>query len=487
MAKNRTTITLSEHLGTTADKLEKLGVLNTNLGIDIKLFIDPKLIKDSSVPELVHAGDLIRAYFDLLLKVNDQSDLSVRLVEKALNMIAVKEPRGLSIGYGDKRDSGTSISLSVAKNSLCSLNEMLGVGFNDITVMEMLGLFINRFGSDSISDLIAHILYEELCKYTQRVSIEQGFTTSRFEIRGNIYHLPRHPFKKHQIIFVPLDSVSDLPIATSWDEIAAAASKNARVRKDFNDLVGKSIKQFALSVKKNPLLLMTSATKMKTLVRTYTEAKIKPYNVAEDRRGYIRLQAYADEISGTIKPINKTFTTIGEVHKLIIQTIVPQFKRQIEDLGANKLLYARVGTTLQKVDDTLPVHEDAAQILFNIVADQVCQESNVMLSREPKTAPGAVDFTLGTGYDNKVVVEIKKSTNSNLLNGFSKQVTRYQESEAADSAVYVVVIVNSKNVSNPDSQLNKLKRMYAKKIKKSERVPELCLIDGLIHDSASKL
>jgi hypothetical protein len=486
MANNRSTITLSEHLGVTAEKLEKIGVLNTNLGIDMKLFIDPKLIKHSAAPELRNAPDKIKKYFDQLLAINAQSTHSQRLVDMALGMIAVNEPKGLSIGYGDSRDTGTSIPLSVARASLRSLNEMLSVGFHDITVMEMLGLFISRFGSDSISDLIAHIIYVDLCEFTQRIASENGFATKVFEIADRKFNLPSHPFKGTQIIFVPLDILSDLPLATTWEEIALAAAHNDRVRKDFNNLVGKSIKRFAANVKKNPTIIMTSAIKMKTLVQTYSEANPKPYDVNEDPTGYLRLNAYSDEISGTLDPISTQFKDISGVRKLIIDNIVPQYKRQIEELGANKLLYKRVGTTLQKVDDAAPIHEEGAQVLFHMVADQICQESNVMLSRESKTAPGAVDFSLGTGYVDKVVVEIKKSNNKNLLDGYSKQVTAYEKSEAANSAVYVVVIVNQKNVENPDSQFSQLKLLHAKKIEAGERTPELCIVDGRIHDSASK-
>jgi hypothetical protein len=208
--------------------------------------------------------------------------------------------------------------------------------------------------------------------------------------------------------------------------------------------------------------------------------------VAEDPSGYLRLNAFSDEISGTLESVTTQFTDIDSVHRLIVDNIVPQYRRQIEELGANKMLYKRVGTTLQKVDDTAPIHEEGAQVLFHIVADQICQESNVMLSRESKTAPGAVDFSLGTGYADKVVVEIKKSNNKNLLEGYTKQVTAYEKSEAANSAVYVVVIVSQKNVDSPESQLSQLKLLHAKKIEASEHTPELCIIDGRIHDSASK-
>jgi hypothetical protein len=486
MADNRQAITLSEHLGATAEKLEQIGVLNTNLGIDLKLFIDPKLVRSSSIPELSSAASIISRYFDQLLKINAQAHLSSRLASMALSMIAIKEPKGLAIGYGDRRDTGTSISLSVAKDSLRSLNEMLGVGYRDITVMEMLGLFIKRFGADSISDLVSHIIYDNLCAYTQRLCKENGFAVSEFTIAGKQYLLPKHPFKGTQVIFVPLEVVSELPIATSWDDIAAAAAINANVRDNFNDMVSGNLKQYAKKVKNDPALLMQSAANMTILVKTYSDAKVKPYDTATDPLGYIRVNAYSDEISGTVDPVRQQFQNIGGVQQLISETIVPQYRRHIEQLGANKLLYKRVGSNLRSVDETAPVHEDAAQVLFHIIADQVCRESNVMIARESTTAPGAVDFSLGKGYQEKIVVEIKKSTNKNLLDGYEKQIVAYEEAEAAAGSAYVVVIVRASNQTNPDSQLNQLIHLNAEKIRNGNKAPELHIINGLIKDSASK-
>ncbi len=483
---NRKTITLSEYLGSTAQKLESIGVLNTNLGIDTKLFIDPKLVVISNVPELKEAKKKIEGYFDQLLAINNQSSKTERLRQKALSMIAVKEPTGLFIGYGNSRDSGTAIPISVAKQSLISLNEMLSVGFEDIKVMELLGLFVPGFGSDSVSDLIAHIIYEDLCRYTQRVCLENKFKVHEWSVGSSKFKMPKHPFKNKQILFVPLEIISELPLAASWEEIAAAAARNEQVRADFNSIIGDDLKKFIAGVKKDPRFLLQSIEKMQTLVKTYTEAIVTPYDILTDPRGYLRVNSFFDEISGTLS--SKVFRArdITQVHSFIINSIVPQYKRYIEQIGASKLLYKRIGTTLQKVDPKKPLHEEVAQIIFHGMADQLCQKANIMITRESTTAPGSVDFALGTGYKDKVIVEIKKSTNNNLIDGYLNQVERYKIAEAAISSIYIVVIVRKSNIENKESQLNQLKKIHESKLKKDETVPDLVVIDGLIYSSASK-
>lgn len=487
MSTKRKTITLSEHLGTTTDKLNELGILNTNLGVDTKLFIDPKLVRQTQLSELQGASQVINSYFNDLLKINNQSDKTERLRNIAISMIAIKEPIGLAIGYGDSRDSGTAISKSVANASLKSLNEILSVGFEDLRVMEMLGLFIKGFGADSISDLIAHICYTQLCEFTERVCNENGFETFEFTINDKQYMLPQHPFRGTQIIFAPLTILDELPLATDWDEVASAAIKNSKVRDEFNDLVGGNVEDFAKRVRKNPSMLTAYTERMETLVEVYDNAEVEPYNPRTDPKGYIRLAEYLDEISGTLSTESRQLQNGDQVKAFVLEKIISQFRRQIERLGGNKLLYKRMEPNLQQVDANSPVHEEAFQLLFHGIADQMCQESNVMVSRESKTSPGAVDFSLGVSYDTKILVEVKKSSNNSLIDGYEKQLQAYEEAEAAFESIYLIVVVKNSDTERESSQLNELRRMYFDKLKKHGNAPELVIIDGLIHDSASKL
>ena len=166
------TISLSKHLNVSRKQLEEKGVFDSTLGIDTKLFIDPKLLTNSDIPEFSKSRELILDYFNNLINIHKKSAKIPRLQKIAIDMLAVKEPIGLSIGYGEKTDKGTAISKPVAKEILLSATEMLSVGVEDPEIMELLGLFVENFGPDSISDLNAHIIYEDLCNFTQRVSDE---------------------------------------------------------------------------------------------------------------------------------------------------------------------------------------------------------------------------------------------------------------------------------------------------------------------------
>ena len=476
---------LNERLGVTVEQLEDAGVFNTLLGIDTQLFIDPKLINTTNIPEFQDVTDDIHAYVRRLIQINAQAHKAERLFDIAMGMIAIKEPAGLSIGYGNSRDSGTSIPKSVAANSLRSLTEMISVGIDSLEVMELLGLFISRFGADSISDLTAHIIYPRLCAFTERITKELNVNeTKKFTHDNTEYELPFNPLTGKQLIFVPTEMLSELPLATSWEDIADAAQQNAEHRAAFNAIVGEDIKAYAKKVKKDPSAATHSASTMRTIIEVYDNAVVEPYDTFKDPAGYARVNNQAAELGKHYDSPLVEILSPEDMVKFVNDEVIAQFERNIVKLGANTLLYQRQGNG---VDYTKPVKEDAAQILFHIAADYICRQSNILVNREPQIGNGAVDFNIGQGYSNKVVVEIKKSNNKSLVDGYKNQVMEYIDREDAAAAFYVVLIVSEKNVSNKGSQLNQLQRLHAKRISDGEKVPNLIIINALEQTPPSKI
>jgi hypothetical protein len=123
-----------------------------------------------------------------------------------------------------------------------------------------------------------------------------------------------------------------------------------------------------------------------------------------------------------------------------------------------------------------------------MLADQYCQLADIMLAGESDSGRGPVDFALGTGYSQKTLVEVKKSNNNNLVDGFKKQIEAYQKSEKAIHSFYVVVIVKEQ-AKRKDfvSQLDAVSALYEENKNNGIKGPELIIVDGLIHPSPSKL
>lgn len=481
------TISLSSHLGVTREILEQMGVFDATLGIDTELFVDPKLLVDSEIPEFKDSRKKILRYFAGLLQIHNQSHLAPRLRDKARDMLAVPEPEGLSIGYGSKSDNGTSISKSVANRILLSLSEVLAVGMNDAEVVELLGLFVPGFGSDSISDLIVHTIYEDFCAYTARVALELDVPTKEHLIEGKKYLLPTHPFSNQQLIFTPYSFLRPLPIATSYDEIAHAAAHNEELRNQLDEIIFPVLEETIKDVsEKSPEEIVAFKKDLASLLEIYKKVEVASYDLKKDDRGYYQIDPFVEREARNIGASTQP-RTLPELIDAVRELVTVQFKRAIEDNGGNHLLYRKTDTGA--VIKEKPHNEDVAQRLFYLIADVFCHKANILLSGESDAGRGPVDFSLGTAYDKKVLVEIKKSDNKNIGDGFREQVKAYERGENAQHSFYVVILVKEVKKKKDDdaSQLDAIIALYEENLRNGIQTPELVIIDGLIHPSPSKL
>jgi len=157
---------------------------------------------------------------------------------------------------------------------------------------------------------------------------------------------------------------------------------------------------------------------------------------------------------------------------VIVAAINEQFAFLIENWGLAKLLWR---------DRVNPHHERVAQMIYFAVADSYCKANNLDITPEADTGTGAVDFKFSHGYDSRILVEIKLSTNSNAVNGYEKQLNTYAKSERTMRATYILIDVGS--MGNKDQKLVKISNEN-----KAARIPtpELIFIDGSLKASASK-
>jgi hypothetical protein len=94
----------------------------------------------------------------------------------------------------------------------------------------------------------------------------------------------------------------------------------------------------------------------------------------------------------------------------VVKKICEKFRWHIEQHG--ELLVLPDGTGRP---------ERCAQILFYAVADGYCAQNDLDLSREPNAGRGPVDFKISRGYVQRVVVELKLSSNPRGLDGLLAQ------------------------------------------------------------------
>lgn len=101
-----------------------------------------------------------------------------------------------------------------------------------------------------------------------------------------------------------------------------------------------------------------------------------------------------------------------------------------------------------------------------------CRANMLYLSREPNAGSGPVDFKLSKGYNAKVNLEVKLSTNSGLIHGFEKQLPIYDKAEQSHYSIFLVIVMRGA------IKINKMRIMAKNQREQGLRTPTMILIDG---------
>ncbi|MFA7319065.1 MAG: hypothetical protein WC022_00475 [Parcubacteria group bacterium] len=472
-------ILLSEYLGVDAKTLKNKGVFDMVIGIDTKLFIDPLLFKKCGIAEFVDSRKKIILYFKKVVSLikyfsND------RAREAAIQLLTFPEPKGVSIGYGSDNDDGNAIGPKLAKRLAESGREIYEMGIEDPEIFELLGLFEEDFGPDRLSDMIINIVLSDFFRYTERICDELKIKhTYEFFHEDHEFYLPQHPDKHGYLIFIPEKFLRNLPVASSWEEVCESARFNQELRNRLNKMMAGVFKGSHSKTTKKQLreIIFNNKNNVKELLDVYKELDPSAYDFLADVQGHGLWYQKGKEIFEKYYESEKCEKpkNICDLDSFVVR-MINQYKRAIEEVGANKILYSF------KKDKFHPHREEIAQLVFLIVADLNCQKQGVFLARESNYGHGPVDFSLGIGYDEKILVEIKKSSNPNLIKGYMAQLPDYEKSEHSAKSYFVVLIV--------DENKEKIKRLLSKKTeanKEGKKSPDIILIDATIKPSPSKL
>jgi hypothetical protein len=129
--------------------------------------------------------------------------------------------------------------------------------------------------------------------------------------------------------------------------------------------------------------------------------------------------------------IGKNKVLSREALKAIVVEILKQFQDQVENKGQWKQLW----------DNEKPREESNAQRLFYTIAYNYCMANNIDLTPEANAGNGPVDFKLSHGFETKVVVELKLSTNGRLVHGYEKQLEIYKQADDTDEGILLLEAV----------------------------------------------
>lgn len=206
----------------------------------------------------------------------------------------------------------------------------------------------------------------------------------------------------------------------------------------------------------------------------YKSLNAVPYNFTldeEDQYRDVLLQELLEEIPFQ-KPTEYE-NDEDEIYQLAL-AMCNQFKHLVEHNRISELFY-RHNRTPDETD---------WQLLLYTVADtyKTAGKLDLSITREDNPGIGEIDFHITKGAKANTVIEIKRSTNENLIHGYRTQLPAYMKAERAKSGIFMIIM--EKN--NIDEIKSKIAEVQKDMKNKGEYIPEIIYINGMHQQSASK-
>lgn len=476
---------IAEYFKVSPKSFFKMGVLNTLVDRDIKLFIDPRLLKKSKY-EIFYknavntyetfyknlAGN-IRAY----LKITDDN-IKNKAKQKIIQKLTAKEPVGLGLGYSKSNTNGQGVGSSNAevlfKNALDIYKCVSDIREEAFSLLNILS---EGIGADYIGDITANIIREELAFFTEDIAKKLNMPTEIFCINDKNFMLPKHPnsTKKmgYPLFLVPKEILSDLPKDVDMEGVLEGyVDENQKIRTDIDEKILNILKQehFDKHSKQSAILNLFKDDSELILQLTNYMSSLEgnPYNFEKDSKCVVlrdKLLDYLEDIDFKIETKNNLE---------IIEYIIKRFEKFLAN--NNKLK-----RELLWKNDAEYSPETAWQQVFHTYVYEYLEQNNINIEQERETGSGPIDFCFSNGSKLRVLIEIKLSVN-NPRKGLSKQLEKYKECTDNVKAAYFICI----NV-HKEKQTQEIVADLNKEKQKLNIDTNIIVIDGHINPSASNL
>src|SRR4029077_11337606 len=133
----------NERFGVSAIAMQKLGVFNAEIGVDNKMFVDPKLL-DAGKEEFSGAHEELTAYFAevvqlvKLMKTRTDNDMACTAAWKRMRF---KETSNTALGFSKEGTNGNGIGRVLAKRIVTRGSEILPYVDFAPDIFELIGVF----------------------------------------------------------------------------------------------------------------------------------------------------------------------------------------------------------------------------------------------------------------------------------------------------------------------------------------------------------
>ena len=449
-------------------KLSDMGVFDALLDKDSHFFINVIRLKKTNISEFKEAYLRMNRYFSDIATLLDAADapvMSDTMYRAARKKFTFHEVNGINLGFSESRWGagwGSGISDQVLKDAF----QIIKKGSKQPEIFHLVSLFEDNVAGDRLSDMIATIIEPHIVQYTLRILCELNInkkTCPQMIFRPD--GLIQNPYKNAPILMLPEEVLHELPIARDWDDIGRVASENDTIRREISEEIGAEWKKWASSEQKAYLRnhVFMNPNVCERVIAGYRPEDLSAIDIRDDP------EYFAEIILKKIKNI-LSFNIAGDNPSSFdaAMDVIHIFKEWVED--------NRGWSEIQ--DSPTKKREKAIQRFMHLGAKYYLKANNLDSSFECDAGNGAVDLKISRGND-KTLVEVKLSTNSQYLHGYEVQVGRYGSAENTQNLIYVFI-----DIGNP--RRKKAIAMLHKKYQSSGKpCPELVIIDARKKSAAS--
>ena len=205
-------ITITDYLKIDKKKFDELGAFDSFLDINSRLFVSPMLLKRTKNNYFNECYDKIIENFSIILKLlNVSKKVNDKYWNEAVNRLVSKEEKGISLGYANKSDKGSGISIGMAEKIISVAKEFVDIEKDFPEVFEVMCVFEKDIGSDRISDIILSNIREDIFKYSEYIFSNFEIDKDSYICKNKVYKIPTNKYNNQPILVIDksllLDSV----------------------------------------------------------------------------------------------------------------------------------------------------------------------------------------------------------------------------------------------------------------------------------------
>lgn len=460
-------ILFSDHFNIDKEKLEKLGAFNPILNFDTKLFVEPLLLKSSKSQIIQESYQTFIKFFEdlmILIKLSksySEDDIHWRTAKKNIKF---PEYKSTCIGYGINSTSGSGSSRKLNEKILKNAKDIIESGTEYPQMFTILPFLEEGIGGDIISDMTLKIINNDICRYTKDIMDQLGLK-GNFQYkteRGIKYDFLFNPFSKCEIKFLPLDILTNLPMADDFDNwIVKIAETNSYVRGQVNQIIGDAWLKKNKSDKKEDILniLQTDKEFFLEIVKIITTENFDHYNLKEDHQGIYRWLEDAKIVTkeNSIKIPTVLPNDQGLLRNAVL-SIISNFKNLIENDDIWRIFLTK------RNGKKYNVNEFYSQMFFYASCQMWLdgQNSNINIIKEFSSEDHQLYAIFTCEKKNKILVQIKHASNNALYKIYDRQIEIAKKKKIP--AFYVVMNFKEEN-SNQYNSIKKIEDPNCKIIK----------------------